>query len=410
MVLLTAIPTLLETGYQHMLTDTTCRKAKPKDKPYKLSDSHGLFLLVNATGKYWRYGYRFGGKQKTLALGVYPEVSLADAREKRGDARKLLISGVDPSVEKRLAKLRPKGGDSFRAVVLDWHSRQCPTWAESTATDIKRMFEMDIFPFMGDRPIQDITAPEILNVLRRIEGRGAHEKAQRARANIGRVFRYAIQTGQAERDPAADLRGALTPVKTKHHSSITDPKEFGILLRAIDAYSGTFTVKCAMQLSPLVFLRPGELRQAEWCEIDIAKAEWRVPGSKMKMKEQHIVPLSRQAIEILEAIRPLTGHCKYVFPSATNRSRPMSENTVNAGLRRLDYDKNTATAHGFRSTASTLLHEHGFKHEIIERQLAHAERNSVSAAYNFAEYLPQRRELMQWWGDYLDELKGQTDK
>ncbi|MDP1557842.1 MAG: site-specific integrase, partial [Nitrosomonas sp.] len=239
----------------------------------------------------------------------------------------------------------------------------------------------------------------------KIESRGAHEKAQRTREYVGRVFRYAIQTGRAERDPSGDLRGALTPVKAKHHASITDPKAIGALLRAIDGYIGSYTTKCALQLAPLAFVRPGELRHAEWVEVDSNKAEWRIPAHKMKMREQHIIPLSRQAIEILKAIQPVTGNEKYVFPGGRSTIRPMSENTINAALRRLGYRPDEMTGHGFRSMASTLLHEHGWPHEAIERQLAHAERNKVSAAYNFAEHLPKRREMMQWWADWLEGLK-----
>lgn len=393
-----------------MLTDTAIRNAKPKAKPYKLTDGLGMFLLVNAAGKYWRMNYRYLGKQKTLAIGVYPDISLADARKKRDEARRLIAQGHDPSEEKRRAKLSSQANqqNTFQAVALEWHGKQSNTWAETTARNIRRSMELDIFPWLGNRPINEITPPELLNVLRKIESRGAHEKAMRARSNVGRVFRYAIQAGRAERDPSGDLRGALTPVKTKHHASITDPQAVGQLLRSIDGYRGSFVTKCALQLAPLVFVRPGELRQAEWSEINFERNEWQIPSHKMKMKKQHIVPLSRQAIEILEAIRPLTGNGKYIFPGARSTNRPMSENTINAALRRLDYAKDEIVGHGFRSMASTLLHDNGWPHEVIERQLAHVEPGKVSACYNFAEHLAKRREMMQWWAEYLDGLKGQT--
>ncbi|WP_292994653.1 integrase arm-type DNA-binding domain-containing protein [Nitrosomonas sp.] len=377
-----------------MLTDTAIRNAKPRDKFYKVSDSGGLYLLVKSTGKYWRMDYRFVGKRKTLAIGVYPAVSLVAARKKRDEARELLAKDIDPSLTKAINKqiVRTAAENTFKAVALEWHAKTSKTWAETTATNIKRYLE------------KDISAPELLAVLRKIESRGAHEKAQRCREYAGRVFRYAIATGRAERDPSGDLRGALTPVKVKHHASITDPKAIGALLRSISGFSGSYITRCALQLAPLVFVRPGELRHAEWAEIDFDKPEWRIPGHKMKMKEPHIIPLSAQAVEILQSIHPLTGDGQYIFPSIRSATRPMSENTINAALRRMGYEKDEMTGHGFRSMASTLLHEHGWPHEAIERQLAHAERNKVVAAYNYAEHLPKRKEMMRWWADYLDEL------
>lgn len=389
-----------------MLTDVAVRQAKSKDKPYKISDSGGLYLLVNSTGKYWRMNYRFAGKQKTLAIGVYPAVSLVNARKKRDEARELLAKDIDPSLTKAINKqiVRTAAENTFKAVALEWHAKTSKTWAETTATNIKRYLEKDIFPWLGNRVIKDIAAPELLAVLRKIESRGAHEKAQRCREYAGRVFRYAIATGRAERDPSGDLRGALTPVKVKHHASITDPKAIGALLRSISGFSGSYITQCALQLAPLVFVRPGELRHAEWAEIDFDKSEWRIPGQKMKMKEPHIIPLSPQALEILQSIHPLTGDGQYIFPSIRTGARPMSENTITGALRRMGYEKDEMTGHGFRSMASTLLHEHGWPHEAIERQLAHAERNKVVAAYNYAEHLPKRKEMMRWWADYLDEL------
>ncbi|SEP97792.1 tyrosine-type recombinase/integrase [Nitrosomonas ureae] len=389
-----------------MLTDVAIRNAKPRDKFYKLSDSAGLYLLVKSTGKYWRMDYRFVGKRKTLAIGVYPTVSLVVARKKRDEARELLAKDIDPSLAKAINKrfARTAAENTFKAVALEWHAKTSKSWAESTANNIKRYLEKDIFPWLGNRAIKDIGAPDLLAVLRKIESRGAHEKAQRCREYAGRVFRYATATGRAERDPSGDLRGALTPVKVTHHASITDPKAIGALLRSIKGFSGSYITKCALQLAPLVFVRPGELRHSEWKEIDFEKQEWRIPGIKMKMGEMHIIPLSPQSIEILQSIHPLTGDGKYIFPSIRSSARPMSENTINAALRRMGYEKNEMTGHGFRSMASTLLHEHGWPHEAIERQLAHAERNKVVAAYNYAEHLPKRKEMMHWWADYLDEL------
>lgn len=389
-----------------MLTDTAVRNAKPKEKPYKISDSGGLYLLVKSAGKYWRMNYRFTGKQKTLSLGIYPTIPLTDARKQRDEARKHLAQGRDPSIAKAIDKQakRHAAENTFKAIALEWHAKNTTIWAPKTAINVKRYLEKDIFPWLGDRPIKNINAPELLAVLRKIESRGAHEKANRCREYTGRVFRYAIATGRAERDPGGDLRGALTPVKVTHHASITDSKAIGALLRSINGFSGSYITKCALQLAPLVYVRPGELRHAEWEEIDFDKSEWRIPGHKMKMNEPHIIPLSRQALEILKSIYPLTSSGRYVFPSIRSAARPMSENTINGALRRMGYEKDEMTGHGFRSMASTLLHEHGWSHEAIERQLAHAERNKVSAAYNYAEHLTKRREMMDWWADHLDSL------
>ena len=389
------------------LTDTAVRNVKPTEKPYKISDEKGLYLLVSATGKYWRYDFRFGGKRKTLAIGVYPSVSLANARDKRDGARKLLANDTDPSLVKAINKQAKyqAAENTFEAIAREWYASRLPNWAPATAAKVKRFLENDLFPWLGKRPIKDIGAPDLLATVRRVESRGALELAHRIREYAGQVFRYAVATGRAERDPSGDLKGALPPVKTKHHSSITEPKAIGALLRSIDGYTGSFVTKCALQLAPLVFVRPGELRHAEWSEIDLEAAEWRIPGPKMKMKDRHIVPLSKQAVEIFKSIQILTGSGKYVFPGLRTHDRPMSENTVNAALRRLGYEQDEMTGHGFRSMASTLLHEQGWPHEAIERQLAHAERNSVSAAYNYAEHLSKRREMMQAWADYLDKLK-----
>ncbi len=389
------------------LTDTAIRNAKFQNKQYKLADEKGMYLLVNKAGKYFRLDYRFAGKRKTLALGVYPDVKLVEAREKRDDARKMIANGIDPGQARKVHKSIQieQAENSFEAIAREWHGKYSSIWADSYAKKIIRRFELYIFPWLGTLPIAKITPPELLSVLRRIESQGILETAHRVKQNCGRVFRYAIATGRAERDPSADLRGALTPVKHGHMATITNPKKIGELLRAIDGYEGTPVAKCALKLAPLVFVRPGELRHAEWAEIDLDKAEWRISAGKMKMKDPHIVPLSTQSLEILNEIQPITRKGRYVFPSVRTNSRPMSENTILAALRRMGYVKEEMTGHGFRAMASTVLHEQGWPSDIIERQLAHAERNSIKAAYNHAQHLPKRRKMMQAWADYLDTLK-----
>jgi integrase len=400
------------------LTDTAIRSAKPQAKAVRLFDGGGLYLEVNpAGGKWWRWKFRFGGKEKRLSLGVYPDVSLKVAREKRDAARQQLAAGIDPGQARRAEKLAQAGAESFEAIAREWHAKFSPGWVASHGDRILKRLEKDLFPWIGKRPIAEIKAPELLGVLRRIESRGALETAHRAMQNCGQVFRYAVATGRAERDPTGDLRGALPAPKERHHASITDPKRIGELLRAIDAYEGFFATKCALRLAPLVFVRPGELRKAQWREFDLDKGEWRIPAERMKMREQHIVPLSRQAAAILRELEPLTNRAIpskpdapcYVFPGGRSRERPMSENAILAALRRMGYAKDEMTGHGFRSMASTLLHEQGWNHQVIERQLAHAERNAVSAAYNFAEHLPERRKMMQAWADYLDGLKASAE-
>lgn len=389
------------------LSDTAIRNAKPAGKPVKITDGDGLYLLVQPSGaKWWRFDYRLAGKRKTLSMGVYPDVSLKQARERREDARKLVAAGIDPSAHRKATKAATVG-NTFEAVAREWYGKQVTVIKASTADKLLRRLEGDVFPFIGAQPIDQITAPDVLKVIKRIDGRGAHDIARRMHQAIGRIFRYGVGHGLCVRDPSRDIetRDVLQPVKTRHHASITDPKQVGALMRAIDGFVGSFVTKCALQLAPLVFVRPGELRHAEWVEIDLDAAEWRIPAEKMKMAEAHIVPLSAQAVAILREIHPLTAGKRYVFPSERGGGRPMSENTINAALRRLGYARDEMTGHGFRSTASTLLHELGYSHHIIERQLAHAERNAVSAAYNFAEYLPERRTMMQEWADHLDKLK-----
>lgn len=391
------------------LTDTACKNAKPKEegKPAKLSDEKGLHLLVNQTGKYWRLSYRFNSKQKTLALGVYPEVSLKEAREKRDEARRLLAEGIDPGEHRKITKATKalQAENSFEAVAREWFAKCKPTWTDGHADKIIRRLERDLFPWLGSRPIAAIEAPELLVNLQRIENRGAIETAHRAMQNAGQVFRYAIATGRAKYNPAADLLGALAPVVKTSFPTITDPAKIAELLRAIDGYQGTLETKCALKLAPLVFVRPGELRKAEWREIDLENALWVIPAERMKMREKHVVPLSSQAVDVLRELQPLTGHGQFVFPGARSNKRPMSENTVNAALRRLGYDKDTMTGHGFRHMASTLLNEHGWNRDAIERQMAHGERNKIRATYNYAEYMPERTKMMQSWADYLDSLK-----
>jgi len=390
------------------LSDVKVRNAKAAAKPYKLADERGLYLLVQPSGsKLWRFNYRVDGKQKTLAFAGYPDISLAAARSRRDDARRLLAEGIDPGLQRKLEKIRKiaLGQDTFEAIAREWLAKFAPQWSDGHADKIRRRLERDVFPWIGSRSVREITAPELLAVLRRIESRGAIETAHRANQNCGQVFRYAVATGRAERDPTSDLRGALAPVKQTHHASITEPSAIGELLRAIWGYNGSLPTRSAMQLAPLVFVRPGELRHAEWSEFDLEAGEWRIPAAKMKMRVVHIVPLSVQARMIIQELQPLTGAGRYLFPSNRGRGRPMSENTVNAALRRLGYTNDQMTGHGFRSMASTLLNEQGYHRDAIERQLAHGERDKVRGAYNYAEHLPERRRMMQAWADYLDGLR-----
>ncbi|PZP40155.1 MAG: integrase [Pseudomonas fluorescens] len=391
------------------LTELQCKSAKPKEKPYRLFDRDGLYLEVMPNGsKYFRMKYRFADKEKRLAFGVYPEVSLKDARDKREDARKLVAKGVDPSEAKKAEKIAQAGSDSFEAVAREWHAKNLHTWTPKHGVAILVRLEQNIFPWLGKKPIDHITAPDLLAVLRRMESRGALETAHRMRATCGQIFRYGIATGRCERDVAHDLQGAIAPPQKTHFATITDPKQIGGLLRAFETYEGTFAVKCALKLAPMLFVRPGELRHAEWAEFDLVKAEWRIPAEKMKMRVQHIVPLPTQAVAILQELQPLTGYgaaAKYVFPSARTQTKPMSDNTLLAALRRMGFEKDVIVTHGFRHMASTLLNEQGWNRDAIERQLSHGERNKVRAAYNHAEYLPERRRMMQAWADYLDELK-----
>lgn len=390
------------------LTDTAVRNAKPMEKPFKIADSRGLYVLISKTGKYFRWDYRFAGKRKTLALGVYPDISLKEAREKHEDMRRLLARDIDPMEFKKQKKLEVHAEvkNAFETVAREWFIKNKSVWTEKHAETIISRLQNNIFPWLGKCDISVLTAPMLLEVLRRIEDRGAHETAHRVKQICGQVFRYAIATGRAERDPSFDLRGALTPTRSQSMATITDPEKIGALMVAIAGYQGSIITRCALKLAPLTFVRPGELRHAEWSEINLDKAEWKIPAEKMKMRTTHIVPLSLQAITVLGEIKPLTGNSKYVFPSLRSGTRPMSNNTILAALRNMGYGKDEMTGHGFRAMASTILHEQGWPSDIIERQLAHAERNNIKAAYNHAQHLPERRRMMQKWADYLDSLKG----
>lgn len=390
------------------LNDLTIKNKKPTDKPYKLPDERGLFLLIHPNGsKYWRFRYSFGGKEKLLALGVYPDISLAEARDKREEARRLIANGVDPSVMKQTSKraTRIAQENTFEAVAQEWYAKHSPRWAPSHGDKIIRRLERDVFPWLGSRPISEITPPQLLQIIRRIEDRGALETAHRALQNCGQVFRYAVATGRAERDPTGDLRGALPPTKVEHYPSITEPHKVGALLRAIEGYEGSFITKSALRLAPLLFVRPGELRKAEWSEVNLDTAEWSIPADKMKTPHPHLVPLCKQAISILRELHPLTGSGKYLFPSLRTNTRPLSDNTLNAALKRLGYGSKDMTAHGFRAMARTILDEVlGFRIDIIEHQLAHAVKDPNGRAYNRTSHLPARQEMMQAWADYLDKL------
>ncbi len=394
------------------LTDRAILNFKTTGKPYKRFDGGGLYVHVSPTGgKLWRMAYRFNGKSKLLSFGAYPAVTLKMARDRRDEAKSLLAQSIDPGEHKKdLKRLSVAlAENTFEAVGREWHAKNRNTWEEKRAKAVLSHLENNVFPFIGKMPIASIKAPDLLSVARRIEDRGAMYYAHAVMQTCGRVFRYGIATGKAEHDITADLRGALAPHKAKHFASITDPRQVGQLLRAIDGYQGDFITACALKLAPLVFVRPSELRCAVWTEFDFPSAEWRIPAERMKMAEQHIVPLSRQALALFKELHKMTGNGKYLFPSVRTTSRPMSDNTLNAALRRLGYTREEMTGHGFRSMASTLLNELGWNRDAIERQLAHGDRDSVRASYNFAEFLPERRKMMQAWADYLTKLRKTKD-
>ena len=395
---------------QMALSDTEIRSKKATAKPYKVADEKGLFLLVHPNGsRYWRMKYRYLDKEKTLALGVYPDVSLRDARGRRDEARKLLAAGVDPGENKRAqrASKLERAGNSFEVICREWLEDKRKSGLVNHDKLVARM-EKDVLPWLGGRPVAEITAPEILTVLRRIDNRGARFTAHKVRSEISQCYRYAIATGRAERDPCPDLRGAIPPPKAGHMPAITEPAKVGELLRAFDAFAGTLVVKSALLLSPLVFVRPGELRRAEWSAIDLDKAEWRYRVSKTKT--DHLVPLSRQAVAVLRELQPLTGSGRFVFPGR-DPQKSMSEAAVNAALRRLGFDTRTEhTGHGFRAMARTILHEELHqKPEVIEHQLAHEVPDTLGKAYNRTKFLKERTAMMQVWADYLDKLKAGAD-
>lgn len=389
------------------LSDTTIRNAKPSDKAIKLTDGGGLYLLLKPNGsRWWRLDYRYGGKRKTLSMGVYPDVGLKDARNRRDEARKLLASDVDPGENRKAVKAAKteRATNSFEAITREWFAKYSATWNSSHGDRTIRRFERDIFPWIGGKSIAELTAPELLATVRKIESRGALETAHRALGNCGQVLRYAIATGRATRDISADLRGALPPVKAGHFAAITEPKQVGELLHAMDGYTGSQVVRYALRLAPLVFVRPGELRKAEWAEIDLEAAEWRYIVTKTNTP--HIVPLSRQAVEILTELQALTGGGRYLFPGARTNGRPMSDNAILAAMRRMGIEKDEMSGHGFRAMARTILDEVlGFRPDYIEHQLAHAVKDPNGRAYNRTAHLAERRKMMQAWADYLDKLK-----
>lgn len=393
-----------------MLSATAINNAKPKDKPYKLADEKGLYLFIQPTGgKLWRFDYRFLGKRKTLALGGYPDVNLSHARDKRDKARSLLACDppIDPSENRKAEKSSKQlnSENSFEVIAREWWQTHMKNKAASHKDKVIRRFELYLFPWIGSKAIADITAPQMLQAVKRIETLNKLETAHRALQTAGQVFRYAVQTGRAIRDVTADLKGALPPTSIKHMAAFTEPKQIAELLRAIDSFGGTLTVQCALRLSPLVFVRPSELRQAKWRDIDLNTGEWRYLVSKTKT--DHLVPLSTQAIDILQTIHPLSGHGEYVFQGGHSPLRPMSEAAVNAALKRMGYDtQSEITGHGFRAMARTILHERlSIDPHIIEHQLAHKVPDTLGAAYNRTKFIEQRKLMMQQWADYLDELK-----
>jgi integrase len=390
------------------LSDTKIRKIKPTGKPYKVADEKGLHLLVSPSGgKLWRMKYRFDGKEKLLSFGAYPDVPLVRAREKRDEARSLIADGVDPADNKRAQKAAKadRAANSFEIIAREWFEARKDKWAPSHSGRLIKRLQNDVFPWIGGRPIAEITAPEVLSVMKRIEGRGTLDTAHRVHQDCGQVFRYAVSTGRADRDPTGDLRGALPTAAGGHFASITDPDSVGELLRAVDGFKGTLIVQCALKLAPMLFVRPGELRQARWNNFDLDKAEWKYLVTKTKT--EHLVPLPSQAVTILRDLYALTGDSDFVFPGARSNGRAMSDAAINAALRRMGYDTKTEiTGHGFRAMARTILHEVlGIPPEVIEHQLAHKVPDALGSAYNRTKFLPARKAMMQQWADYLDKLK-----
>ncbi len=390
------------------LSNTAIINAKAADKSYKMYDTDGLFLQVTPQGgKWWRLKYRFDGKEKLLSLGTYPDISLSQARQKREDSKKLLAIDIDPSESRKQAKADNKLNteNSFELVAREWWQSHMKNKADSHKEKVIRRFELYLFPWIGKKPISSITAPQMLETLRRIEKQNKVETAHRTLQTAGQVFRYAVQTGRAVRDVTADLKGALPATTVKHMAAFTEPKDVAELLRALDAFNGTLTVQCAIKLAPLVFVRPSELRMAKWSDIDLDAGTWQYLVSKTKT--DHIVPLSRQAIEILNEIHPVSGHGVYVFQGGHSPLKPMSESAINAALKRMGYDtQKDITGHGFRAMARTILHERlNIDPAIIEHQLAHKVPDTLGSAYNRTKFIEQRKLMMQSWADYLDELK-----
>lgn len=389
------------------LTDIAIKNAKPREKPYKVSDEKGMYLEVRPNDSYWwRLKYRFGGKEKLLSLGTYPEVTLKEARWKCDAARLLLREGKDPSAERKAEKRtqRLHSQNAFELVAREYIEKYANRWGKSHRHYVQRRLEANIFPDLGNRALAEIEAPELLDVIRKMEARGAHDLAHRVMQVCSQVFRYGIATGRCARDPAADLRGALTPHK-KRHMAVVRAEDYPQLLASIEAYEGDLQTRLALKMLALTFVRTQELIGAEWQEFDFEAAMWVLPADRMKMKAEHLVPLSRQALAVLEDLRRINGESRYVF-AGINPRKPMSNNTMLYALYRMGY-RSRMTGHGFRSVASTILNEiSGFRSDVIERQLAHCERNAVRGAYNRAEYLPERRKMMQWWADYLDKLRG----
>ena len=389
------------------LNDSIIRNSKPGPKPRKLKDGDGLYLLVQPNGaRWWRLRYTIRGVEKALSLGVYPEITLKQARQRRQEIRSKIANGVDPSQERKAEK---RSLDiTFEVVAREWWEKRKALWTEGYAAATMARLEKDVFPIIGRRPVKHLDAADFLECLQRIEKRGVLDTAHKIKTKCSEVMRYAVVTRRAVRDPIVDLKGALMPVRRKHYATITYPSEIGALLRTIDGYRGkSQIVHCALRLLPLVFVRSSELRYARWEEFDLEATQWKIPAERMKAKIAHIVPLSTQAIAILRELHPLTGPDGYLFPSIRSYARPISNNTVNAALRRMGYTKDEMTGHGFRSMASTLLNEQGWRPDAIERQLAHREENDVRAAYNYAEHLPERRKMMQAWADYLDALRAE---
>ena len=394
------------------LTDTAIRAIKPTSKTAKYFDGGGLYLEVAPSGgKWWRLKYRFQGKEKRISLGTYPTIGLKEARERREDTKKILANGIDPSAQRQAIKasITSIDQDSFEVVTREWFDKHVVNLAPSYSKKVRSLFERQIFPVLGAKPIAEVEPTDVLNAARHVEQTGAIETAHRLIQICGQVFRYAIATGRTKYDVSTGLHAALPKVNVKHMATLTDKKRIGQLLRAIDAYGGFFPVRCALKLAPLLFVRPGELQKAEWAEFDLPAAEWRLPASKMKMRQRHIVPLSRQALSVLAELQAYTGNGQFLFPSIRTTTKPIALESMLVAIRSMGFTQDEMTMHGFRGMASTLLNEMGYNRDWIERQLAHGERDHVRAAYNYAEHLPERRRMMQEWADYLEELKAENN-